>query len=165
MKVKLATAILSGCFGCHVSLLDLDEKLLDLAEKVEVVYSPLVDNKTFVGVDLTIVEGAVSSKRDFELIKEIREKTKTLIAIGDCACNGNTTSLRNLGSTKQLIQQVYGLKSPSPKLLPEASPVHKIVQVDFYIPGCPPPSSLLYYVISELLSGTKPVLKGKFKLG
>ena len=95
-KMKLATVWLDGCSGCHMSFLDMDERLIELAGKVDLVYSPLVDNKEFPpDVDITLVEGAVSSEEDLHKIQAIRQRTKTLISLGDCAVTANVPAMRN----------------------------------------------------------------------
>ena len=89
-KLKLATVWLDGCSGCHMSFLDMDERLLELAEVVDLVYSPIVDTKEFPDeVDIALVEGAVASVDDEKKIKKIRAHSKMLVAMGDCAVTGN----------------------------------------------------------------------------
>ncbi len=174
-KVKFATVWLDGCSGCHMSFLDTDEKLLELAGKIEVVYSPLVDNKVFPkNVDVTLVEGAVSSDEDLKKIQAIRSKTKILIALGDCAVTGNIPSMRNKFEVNTIMRRAYvenatvGGKIPDvdlPTLLPEARPVHEVVKVDMYLPGCPPPADAIYYVLSELLANRTPSLEQRTRFG
>src|SRR5512133_1893237 len=95
-KKKLATVWLDGCSGCHMSFLDMDERLIELAGKIELVYSPLVDVKEFPkDVDVTIVEGAVATNEDEAKIKKIRRRTKFLLALGDCGITGNVPAMRN----------------------------------------------------------------------
>src|SRR5208283_2983519 len=95
-KVRLATAWLDGCSGCHMSFLDMDQRLLDLAPSIDLVYSPLVDIKEFPpDVDVTLVEGSVSTNEDIERIRKIRSRTKLLISLGDCAVTGNVPAMRN----------------------------------------------------------------------
>jgi len=174
-KVKFATVWLDGCSGCHMSFLDSDEKLLELASKIEVVYSPLVDNKIFPkNVDVTLVEGAVSSDEDLKKIEAIRSKTKILIALGDCAVTGNIPSMRNKFEVNTILRRAYvenatvGGKIPDvdlPTLLPEARPVHEVVKVDMYLPGCPPPADAIYYVLTELLANRTPNLEQRTRFG
>ncbi|HUI30161.1 MAG TPA: hypothetical protein VLX91_08080 [Candidatus Acidoferrales bacterium] len=174
-KVKFATVWLDGCSGCHMSFLDTDEKLLELASKIEVVYSPLVDNKIFPkNVDVTLVEGAVSSDEDLKKIEAIRSKTKILIALGDCAVTGNIPSMRNKFEVNTILRRAYvenatvGGKIPDvdlPTLLPEARPVHEVVKVDMYLPGCPPPADAIYYVLTELLANRTPNLEQRTRFG
>jgi NAD-reducing hydrogenase small subunit len=174
-KVRLATIWLDGCSGCHMSFLDIDERLLDLAPFIELVYSPLMDHKEFPKeVDVTLVEGSVSSEEDLHKIKTVRANTKVLISLGDCAVTGNVPSLRNLVGVDAVFQRAYlenDLLHPTipdqvvPKLLPFVCPVHTVVKVDLYIPGCPPPADTIYYVFSELLAGRTPDLHNRTRFG
>lgn len=174
-RVKLATVWLDGCSGCHMSFLDIDEQLLALADQIELVYSPLVDRKDFPDeVDVTLVEGAVSSEADLEKIRHIREHTRILISLGDCAVTGNVPTLRNSIGSESVLRRAYldpKLLDPQlpnssvPKLLPMVRPVHSAVKVDVYVPGCPPSSTTILYVLSELLAGRTPDLNGKTRFG
>lgn len=165
-KIKLATVWLDGCSGCHMSFLDMDERLLELAEKVEVVYSPLVDAKEFPEeVDVTLVEGAVSTEEDLHKIQLIRQRTKILVAFGDCAVTGNVPAMRNRFHIKEVMERVYEQNSTQnhkppvdgiPDLLPRVRPVHEVVKVDVYLPGCPPRADAIYFVLTELLEGRIP---------
>ena len=168
-KVSLATVWLDGCSGCHMSLLDMDERLIELAAVVDIVYSPLVDTKTFPEqVDLTLVEGSVSSEDDLAKIKKIREHTRVLISMGDCAVTGNVPSLRNPFGPEKILEHVYLRHAPStivPRLLPRVLPVHQVVPVDVFLPGCPPSADVLYFALTELLAGRMPDLKGSTRFG
>ncbi len=167
-KVSLATVWLDGCSGCHMSFLDIDERLLDLADKVDLVYSPLVDNKDFPDrVDVTLVEGAVSSEDDLHKIKKIRRHTTTLVSLGDCAVTGNVPAMRNPYSVESVVQRAYfenadlNMQQPTgtvPKLLPKVRPVHQVVDVDVVVPGCPPDADTIFAVLVALLQGRKPDL-------
>ena len=107
-KVKLATVWLDGCSGCHMSLLDMDAGVISLAGKVDIVYGPLVDAQEFPdGVDVTLVEGAVSSMEDMHKIQQIRQRTNVLISLGDCAVTANVPSMRNSIPVSKLLQRVY----------------------------------------------------------
>ena len=174
-KKKLATVWLDGCSGCHMSFLDLDERLIELASKADLVYSPLVDAKEFpAGVDITLVEGAVSSEEDLHKIRLVRERTKTLLSLGDCAITANVPALRNPFPVASVYDRAYRENvtlEPSipdtvvPKLLPSARPVHEFVSVDVYVPGCPPSADVIWYVLSELLEGRQPELSLKTRFG
>lgn len=168
-KVSVATVWLDGCSGCHMSLLDMDERLLELAAVIDIVYSPLVDNKIFPAqVDLTLVEGSVSSEDDLEKIKHIRERTRLLISMGDCAVTGNVPSLRNPFGAEAVMQSVYARQVPNvivPRLLPRVLPVHQVVAVDAFLPGCPPPADALYFALTELLAGRIPDMSGYTRFG
>lgn len=159
-KVSVATVWLDGCSGCHMSFLDMDERLIELASAIDIVYSPLVDTKEFPEqVDLTLVEGSVSSEADLAKIKKIREHTRLLITMGDCAVTGNVPSMRNPIGPEKVLQHIYLRHAPSeivPRMLPRVLPVHQVVKVDAYIPGCPPSADVLYFAVTELLAGRLP---------
>ncbi len=174
-KLKLATVWLDGCSGCHMSFLDIDERLLALAEKVEVVYSPLVDPKDFPeAVDITLVEGAVSSQDDLDKIKKVRAHTKTLIALGDCAVTANVPSMRNPFSVEAILKRAYfenvnaQPQTPTehvPPLLKRARPVHDVVPVDVHIPGCAPAADTIFAVLVALLEGRQPDVNALTRFG
>jgi NAD-reducing hydrogenase small subunit len=108
-RARLATVWLAGCSGCHMSFLDLDEELFALAEVADLVYSPIADVKHFPDdVDLVLVEGAVANADNLELLREVRAKSKVLVAFGDCAAHGNVTALRNpLGDPAVMVAEAY----------------------------------------------------------
>lgn len=174
-KARLATVWLDGCSGCHMSFLDIDDQLLALADSIELVYSPLVDHKTFPDhVDITLVEGAVSSEEDREKILHIRERTRFLISMGDCAVTANVPSMRNPFGVDAIMQRAYldepvtNAQLPTehvPPLLPKVLPVHAVVKVDVFIPGCPPSAQTILYAVSELLAGRMPDMTGKTHFG
>jgi NAD-reducing hydrogenase small subunit len=171
----MATVWLDGCSGCHMSFLDLDERLLALAEHAELVYSPLVDAKIFPeDVDVTLVEGAVSSEEDLHKIRMVRERTKTLVSLGDCAITANVPGMRNLFPTKAVYARAYNEnvtldpRIPDevvPRLLPQARPIHEFVTVDVFVPGCPPSADTIFYFVSELLAGRQPDLSSHTRFG
>lgn len=175
-KTKVATIWLSGCSGCHMSFLDQDEVLIDLAKKIQLVYSPIVDIKTFPeNVDVTLIEGAVANEEQLNQLKEARARTKVLISLGDCAVTGNVTALRNVfdDSDKLVLEREFvnnsdvnpEIPTEVPKLLKKVHPLHEIVKVDYFIPGCPPSASLINYVLTELLAGRTPNMEGRSKYG
>ena len=174
-KIKLATVWLDGCSGCHMSLLDIDEGIIAVARKADLVYGPLVDTQQFPeGVDVTLVEGAVSSQEDLKLIQIIRKRSRMIVALGDCAVTSNVPAMRNMVPVKKLLERIYvegsqekpGVPTDGvPALLKNALPVHEVVKVDLHIPGCPPKPEAIMYVISELLEGRKPDLTSKVKFG
>lgn len=174
-KIKLATVWLDGCSGCHMSLLDIDEAIAAVARKADLVYGPLVDAQEFPeGVDVTLVEGAVSSQDDLKKIQLIRKRSRIVVSLGDCAVTSNVPGMRNAIPVKQILEHVYlkGAQAqpciPSegvPALLKGAIPVHDVVKVDVHVPGCPPPPQAILYVVGELLEGRKPDLAGKVKFG
>ena len=169
-KPRIATVWLDGCSGCHMSLIDLDERLLDIFERADLVYSPLVDFKDYPeNVDVCLVEGAVSSEDDLHKIKMVRERTKTLISFGDCAVTSNVPGMRNPIGVKPLLDRAYlenvtlNPQLPSeivPRLLPTATAVHRVVKVDVFLPGCPPSADLIYTMLDDLLSGRVPDVAG-----
>jgi len=168
-KPCLATVWLDGCSGCHMSFLDMDERILDLAQKVDVAYSPLVDVKKFPEmVDITLVEGAVASEEDKEKIQHIRAHTRVLVSLGDCAVTANVPSMRNAFGLKAVLGRGYGAEPPAqvvPKLLAKVRPVHEVVDVDVYVPGCPPSADVIHFVLTELLEGRKPDLSTLSRFG
>jgi NAD-reducing hydrogenase small subunit len=162
-KLKLATVWLDGCSGCHMSFLDMDERLLELAEIVDVVYSPIVDAKEYPDeVDIALVEGAVSSEADEQKIRKIRAHTKMLVAMGDCAITGNVPSMRNPIGPEAILNRAYIENAsaqpqiPSvvvPKLLRTVRPVQEFVKVDAYLPGCPPSADTFHIALTALING------------
>ncbi len=170
-RKMLATIWLDGCSGCHMSFLDMDERLLDLAEQVALVYSPLVDRKDFPeNVDFTLVEGAVSSDEDLKKIRLVRARTKTLISLGDCAVTANVPSLRNPFGIEAILNRANGdnvRQRPGsvPLLFPTARPVHSVVKVDIYLPGCPPSADTIFYALQELLAGRVPDVNAHTRFG
>jgi len=174
-KKRIATVWLDGCSGCHMSFLDMDERLLEVAALAEVVYSPLVDAKEFPDdVDVTLVEGAVSSEDDLHKIKIVRERTKILVSLGDCAVTANVPAMRNPFGTKAVYDRAYRENvtfdpgTPNqvvPELLPTSRPVHEFVTVDVFVPGCPPSADTIYYAVTELLQGRQPDLSAKTRFG
>ena len=174
-KIRLATVWLDGCAGCHMSLLDIDEAILNVAARADVVYGPLVDAQEFPkAVDVTIVEGAISSQEDLEKVNTIRKRSKLVVSLGDCAVTGNVPAMRNQIAPRKLLERIYieGAQEskviPSsgvPALLRQAVPVHQVVKVDLHVPGCPPPASAIAFVVGELLEGRIPNLTGKVKFG
>jgi NAD-reducing hydrogenase small subunit len=174
-KKRLATVWLDGCSGCHMSFLDLDERLIDLAAQMDLVYSPLVDAKEFPNdVEVTLVEGAVSSEEDLHKIQTVRSRTKILVSLGDCAVTANVPAMRNPFPVQSVYDRAYRENvtlSPGipaevvPKLLPSARPVHEVVAVDVFIPGCPPSADVIHYALTQLLAGHLPDLSAKTRFG
>ena len=169
-RPRLATIWLDGCSGCHMSFLDLDERLIEVAERAELVYSPLIDVKEYPeGVDVCLVEGAVASEADLVKIRRVRDRTRTLVAFGDCAVTSNVPGMRNPIGTQPLLTRAYlenvtlNAQVPSqvvPRLLPKALPVHAVVDVDVFLPGCPPSADLIYRVLVDCIEGRTPDTTG-----
>jgi NAD-reducing hydrogenase small subunit len=172
-KPRLATVWLGGCSGCHMSFLDLDERLIDLAGRVELCASPLTDYKEFPETDITLVEGAVANEDHLEQIRTVRRHTKILVSLGDCAVTGNVTALRNLFKLEDVLDRAYretatvviGIPSGNgavPRLLERVRPVHEVVKVDHFIPGCPPSADIIHGFVMSMLEGRTPSLDGRF---
>jgi len=174
MKTKIATAWLGGCSGCHMSLMDLDERLIDLAENIDLVYSPLADVKEFpANVDVTLVEGAVTNVENEEMAHVIRRNSRLVVSFGDCAVSGNVTALRNRFGVEELVDRAYGELSDGfkirpndyasvAKLLTTARPLHEIIKVDAYLHGCPPTAEQIWFAVTELLAGRIPQYSNVF---
>jgi len=158
-----------------MSFLDMDERLLEVAAQADLVYSPLVDAKEFPpDVEVTLVEGAVSSEEDLHKIRLVRERTKILVSLGDCAVTANVPGMRNPFGTKAVYDRAYrenvtfdpGIPNQVvPALLPTSRPIHEFVKVDVFVPGCPPSADTIYYVVSELLAGRSPEVELKTRFG
>ena len=165
-KIKLATVWLDGCSGCHMSFLDMDESLLELGKQFDLVYSPLVDFKVYPEmVDVALVEGAISSVEDEHKIYHIRKHTTLLVAMGDCAVTGNVPAMRNPFGPLSILERAYHQNASAqpqtpcqivPALLDKVRPVHEFVDVDLYLPGCPPSADTFFKVLTELLAGNIP---------
>ncbi len=166
-KPKVATCWLAGCAGCHMSFLDIDERILELAELVEFTASPITDIKKPPMVDIAIIEGAVANEENREVLELFRKNSKFLIALGDCAVFGNIPAMRNNHDLKDIFKSVYldseyvvnGVIPDGPdlpKLLPKVLPVPQIVKVDFNVPGCPPDADAIWFLLTELLKGNVP---------
>ena len=162
-KLKLATVWLDGCSGCHMSFLDMDERLIDLAELVDLVYSPIVDTKVFPEmVDIALVEGAVASVDDEVKIKKIRAHSRILVAMGDCAITGNVPSMRNPIGPDAILDRAYIENASAqpqipcvvvPKLLKIVRPIHEFVKVDVFLPGCPPSADTFHTALTAVVTG------------
>ncbi len=174
-RLKIATVWLGGCAGCHMSFLDLDEFLVDIADKIQVVFSPIADVKEYPeGVDVCLVEGAVCNEDNLELIHKIRARTKMIVSFGDCAVTANVPAMRNqlgLGNTESVLQRAYienAQYNPVipkedgiiPKLLTRVQPVHEVVHVEYFLPGCPPPADRIKALLGQVLAGQTPKLEG-----
>jgi NAD-reducing hydrogenase small subunit len=174
-KIKVATVWLDGCSGCHMSFLDMDERLLELGSRFDLVYSPLVDFKIYPEhVDVALLEGAISSVEDEHKIHHIRKHTNFLIAMGDCAVTGNVPSMRNPLGPEMILNRAYDENVATqaqipclvvPALLDKVRPVHEFVKVDMYLPGCPPSADIFYSVLNDLLAGRTPDVANLTRFG
>jgi len=166
-KLKVATASLCGCFGCHMSFLDIDERILDLVQLVEFDRTPLTDIKTIGDCDIGIIEGGVANAENVEVLREFRKHCKILIALGACAVNGGIPAMRNSFTLKECLEEAYvdgiGVDNPMipndteiPMLLNKVHPIHEVVKVDHFLPGCPPSGDTIWTFLTELIEG-KPI--------
>lgn len=177
MKKKIATVWLAGCSGCHMSLLDIDERILDVAKLADIVKSPIVDGKEFPDVNIALVEGAVATDEHLQEIRHIRKHSKILVALGDCAVTSNISGYRNGVTKESALERSYkevesndsGLIPSDPevsKLIDRVRPLHEVVHVDFFINGCPPSADLIFNTLFELLNDRTPqVEKARLKYG
>lgn len=171
-KPRLATVSLCGCFGCHMSLLDLDERILELVELVDFDRSPINDIKRFAGtVDIGVVEGGCCNAENVRVLKEFREHCRVLISVGDCAIHGGVPALRNLVPLEECLRLAFvdgpGVDNPDgripddeeiPLLLDRVVPAHEVVKIDGFLPGCPPSADALWAVLAARLGGATPEL-------
>ncbi len=161
-RLRVATLWLSGCSGCHMSLLDTDEFLLKLAEAIDLVHSPLADAPKFPsGVDLVLIEGGVGTEHDLERALLARSRSRQVVSLGDCAITGNVPALRNPLDREAIIREVYGVAwQPErlPALLPAVLPLHRVIAVDLFIPGCPPEPERIRTVLTAIIRGEAPQL-------
>ncbi len=178
IRPRVATVWLGGCSGCHMSFLDMDERLLELAARIDLVFSPIADRKTFPEeVDLTLVEGAVVNEENLHFLEKVRQNTRLLVAFGDCAVTGNVPAIRNaLGGALPVLDRAYRdarLLNPRipecdgivPRLLERVLPLHQTVKVDAWLPGCPPAPDLIHRLLVEALAGNVPSFAGQAIFG
>jgi len=168
-KIRIATTSLAGCFGCHMSFLDMDERLAALLEHVELDRSPLTDVKVCGECDIGLVEGGVCNAENVHVLREFRSRCTILIAVGACAINGGVPSMRNHFTLRECLQETYldglGVENPQipddpelPLLLDKVHPIHDVVHVDYYLPGCPPSADEFLKVLGDLLAGKVPAI-------
>lgn len=167
-RFRVATTSLAGCFGCHMSLLDIDERLFTLAELVEFDRSPLTDIKDLGPCDIGLIEGGLCNSENVEVLRAFRAQCKVLVAVGACAINGGLPAQRNALDIGQILIDVYrarpGLSADSrvpddpelPLPLAQVHPIHEVVHVDHFLPGCPPSADALWTLLTELLAGRTP---------
>ncbi len=165
-KPKVATASLCGCFGCHMSLLDIDDRILKLVELVDFDKSPINDIKTFIGpVEVGLIEGGCCNEENVRVLQDFRRHCAVLISVGDCAINGGVPAMRNNIPLKECLEEAYlhsvtaynpDQKLPSdkevPLLLNRVYPCHEVVKIDYHLPGCPPSADTLWEALVALLT-------------
>jgi len=169
-KARIATVSLAGCFGCHTSLLDIDERLFALTEIVEFDRSPLTDIKHCGPCDIGLIEGGLCNAENVHVLREFRSHCKVLVAVGACAINGGLPAQRNALDIGHILADVYrarpGLAADSlvpndpelPLPLAHVHPIHEVVHIDHFLPGCPPSADAIWVFLNALLEGRKPHL-------
>jgi len=168
VKIRIATTSLAGCFGCHMSLLDIDERLFGLLAVAEFDRTPLTDIKHCGPCDIALIEGGVCNAENVHVLRELRSHAKILVGVGACAINGGLPAMRNHLDVGELLQKVYvergGAKQvPNdpelPLLFDKVYPVNEIVRVDYFIPGCPPSADAIWKCLTDLILGRIPRLE------
>ncbi len=172
-KLRVATTSLAGCFGCHMSFLDIDERILDLVELVEFDKSPINDIKTIGShgmCDLGLIEGGVCNAENVHVLREFRKHCKILVALGACAVNGGLPAQRNHLQLSAILEEVYhsspglaaGSQIPNDPELPlplnKVHPIHEVVRIDYFLPGCPPSGDAIWKFLTDLIAGRTPHL-------
>ena len=163
-KMRLASASLAGCFGCHMSILDMDERILDLVELVEFDRTPITDIKHIGPCDVGIIEGGVANAENVQVLREFREQCKLLVAMGACALNGGIPAMRNRFELRECLEESYldgvGVENAQipndpeiPLLLSQVHPIHEVVAVDYFLPGCPPSADTIWTFLKQLFAG------------
>lgn len=168
-KLKVATTSLAGCFGCHMSLLDIDERLFELVELIEFDRSPLTDIKQVADCDIGLIEGGLCNAENVQVLREFREHCRILVAVGACAINGGLPAQRNPIPLSAILDEVYlaeaglghgGIPNDPELPLPldKVHPIHEVVKVDYFLPGCPPSGDAIWKFLTDLIAGRTPEL-------
>ena len=169
-KLRLATASLAGCFGCHMSFLDIDERLFELLEWVEFDRTPFTDIKRCGPCDIGLIEGGVCNAENVHVLRTFRKQCKILVAVGACAINGGLPAQRNHLDLRDILEAVYetegglaaGAHIPNDPELPlpldKVHPIHEVVKVDYFLPGCPPSGDAIWKFLTDLINGRTPRL-------
>ncbi len=168
-KIRIATTSLAGCFGCHMSFLDIDERILQLAELVEFDRSPLTDIEHCTNCDIGLIEGGVCNSENVHVLREFRKNCKILVAVGACAINGGLPAMRNFITLEECLNEAYlsgiGVENAHipndpelPLLLDKVLPLHEVVKIDFYLPGCPPSADVFWKFLTDIIEGREPFL-------
>ncbi len=166
-RIRIATASLAGCFGCHMSILDIDERLLELAGLVEFDRTPLTDIKQVGECDIGLIEGGVCNAENVHVLREFRKRCRTIVALGACAVNGGLPAQRNHLDLRAILEEVYhtspavgkGMVPNDPELplpLDKVHPIHEVVRVDYFLPGCPPSAEAIWAFLTDLIAGRTP---------
>ena len=170
-KLRVATTSLAGCFGCHMSFLDIDEHLFELVELIEFDRSPLTDIKEVGPCDIGLIEGGVCNAENVHVLRAFRRNCKTLIALGACAVNGGLPAQRNHLPLSECLREVYQFRPgiangqiPNDPELPlpldKVRPIHEVVRIDYFLPGCPPSGQAIWKFLTDLIAGRTPRLTG-----
>lgn len=172
-KPKISSDWMAGCSGCHMSLLDMDERIALVAELADIRSTPITDLKEpdAAGVDVGILEGGVNNTANEEVAHKFRKRCKTLVALGDCAVFGGVPAMRNFFTIEESLRRAYvetestdseGMIPTDPELAvpTRVRALSEVVPVDIFVPGCPPDADTIFYVLSELAQGRKPEIKG-----
>ncbi len=169
-KLRVATASLAGCFGCHMSLLDIDERLFELLKLVEFDRTPLTDIKEVGACDIGLIEGGICNAENVHVLKAFRANCRTLVAVGACAITGGVPAMRNNVDLWDCFQEIYqyeggteGRVIPKDRELPlpfdRVRPIYEVVRVDYFLPGCPPSADAIWKFLTDLIAGREPVLE------
>ena len=165
-KPKIATAHMAGCFGCHMSLLDIDERILDLVELVDFDKSPIDDIKEFSGrCAVGLIEGGCTTEDNVHTLQYFRDNCDVLISVGECAIMGGIPALRNLVPLRECLDEAFrngpSVHNPQghlpsdpdvPLMLDRVYPCHEVVKMDYFLPGCPPSAETLWQALNALLT-------------
>ena len=169
-KPKIATTSMCGCFGCHMSILDIDDRILQLVELVEFDKSPINDIKTFTDrCAVGLIEGSVSNDENVHVLQDFRKHCDILVAVGGCAVSGDIPAMRNPIPLRECLEEAY-LKGPTvhnpsgqipndpeiPLILDKVYPCNEVVKIDYFLPGCPPSADTIWTALVALLEG-KPL--------
>lgn len=170
-KPKISSDWLAGCAGCHMSLLDIDERIIQIAELADLRSTPITDLKEpdESGVDVGILEGGINNTYNEEVAHKMRSRCKCLVALGDCAVFGGVPAMRNFFTLEEALRRAYveaesvdesGMIPSDPELaqMTKVRALHEVVPVDVFVPGCPPDPDTIFYVLNELAHGRKPVM-------
>jgi NAD-reducing hydrogenase small subunit len=169
-KIRVATTSLAGCFGCHMSFLDIDERILQLAEVVEFNRSPITDIKHCGPCDIGLIEGGVCNAENVHVLREFRNNCKIVVAVGACSINGGLPAMRNSVPLEACLREAYldgiGVENPHipndpelPLLLNQVHPIHEVVKIDYFLPGCPPSADVFWKFLTDLIAGKEPSLE------